>query len=149
MRTFTATGITSRLAPRVAITGLLFGLATAAQAFDLTVEVLNAKSNQGTVNGALYGSEAAWLKDGQALQGVREAAAAKTVLVYRDLPAGSYAVSLFHDENGNGKLDSNPAGIPRERYGFSRDARGHMGAPKFADAAVELQRDTTITVNLR
>jgi len=35
------------------------------------------------------------------------------------------------------------------RYGFSRDARGRMGAPSFADAAVDLRGDLTITVNLR
>ncbi len=148
MRRYTAKRIAS-LAPRIAAIGVLLGLASAAHAFDLTVEVINAKSTQGTVDGALYASDASWLKDGQALRGERTAAAAKTVLVYRDLPAGSYAVSLFHDENGNGKLDTNPAGIPRERYGFSRDARGHFGAPKFADAALDLQADTTITVKLR
>ncbi len=71
------------------------------------------------------------------------------LLIYRDLPAGRYALSLFHDENGNGKLDSNVAGIPIERYGFSRDARGRMGAPDFDAAAIELQGDTTITVHLR
>lgn len=119
----------------------------AAQAYDLTVEVLGARSDQGLVAGALYGSEASWLKD--ALQGERQPAAARTVLVYRNLQPGTYALSLFHDENGNGKLDSNIAGIPTERYGFSRDARGRMGAPSFADAAVELRGDLTITVNLR
>jgi len=119
----------------------------AAQAHDLTVEVLGARSDQGLVAGALYASDASWLKD--ALQGERQPAAARTVLVYRNLQPGTYALSLFHDENGNGKLDRNVAGIPTERYGFSRDARGRMGAPSFAEAAVELRGDLTITVNLR
>jgi len=119
----------------------------AAQAYDLTVEVLNARSDKGLVAGALYGTEASWLKD--ALQGERQPAAARTVLVYRNLPVGPYALSLFHDENGNGKLDSNIAGVPTERYGFSRDARGRMSAPAFADAAIDLRGDMTITVHLR
>jgi uncharacterized protein (DUF2141 family) len=137
-----------RAAQALALGAALLAVGSA-QAFDLTVEVLNAKSAQGTVSGAIFGSEADWLKDGQASQGAREPAAARTVLVYRNLPAGRYAVSVFHDENGNGKLDTNPAGIPIERYGFSRDARGMMGPPAFADAAVDLQADTTLTVNLR
>jgi uncharacterized protein (DUF2141 family) len=119
----------------------------AAQAYDLTVEVQGARSEQGWVAGALYASDGAWLKD--SLQGERVPAAGRAVLVYRSLPPGRYALSLFHDENGNGQLDTNIAGIPTERYGFSRDARGRMGAPAFADAAVELRSDLTITVNLR
>lgn len=131
---------------RLLCAGLLLGLGAAANAYDLTVEVLNARSDKGTVAGALYGSEASWLKD--RLQGERQPAAARTVLVFHDLPAGPYALSLFHDENGNDKLDSNIAGIPTERYGFSRDARGRLGAPSFADATVDLKADTTITVHL-
>ena len=104
---------------------------------------------QGAVLGALYGSEDGWLKTGQATQLAMAPATAKTVLVYRNLPAGRYAVSLFHDENGNTRLDANPAGIPTERYGFSRDARGRMGPPAFAEAAIDLGADTTVTVNLR
>lgn len=135
----------SRLA-RIAAAAALATAGAAAQAYDLTVEVYNARSDKGTVDGALYGDEASWLK--QSLQGERQPASTKTVLVYRNLQPGHYALSLFHDENGNGKLDSNIAGIPTERYGFSRDARGRMGAPAFADAAVELRSDMTITVNL-
>jgi uncharacterized protein (DUF2141 family) len=133
--------------PRLSAAAALALVGAFAQAHDLTVEVLGARSDQGTVSGALYASETSWLKE--SLQGERQPAAAKTVLVYRNLEPGTYALSLFHDENGNGKLDSNIAGIPTERYGFSRDARGRMGAPAFADAAIELIGDTTISVNLR
>lgn len=135
--------------PRIALAAALLAGAAAAHAFELRVEVLNAKP-QGVVNAALY-TEAGWLKPDQVLRGAREAAAAegKTVLVYRDVPAGAYAVSLFQDENGNGKFDRNPAGIPTERYGFSRDAMGRMGPPAFADARLELSADTAVTVTLR
>lgn len=124
-------------------------LVASAEAHELRVEVLNARP-QGLVNAALF-TEAGWLQPERMLRGVREAAGAegRTVLVYRDVPAGAYAVSLFQDENGNGRLDRNPAGIPTERYGFSRDALGRMGPPAFADARVDLGADTTITVHLR
>ena len=48
--------------------------------------------------------------------------------------AGSYAVSLLHDENGNGKADMTLM-IPREGFGFSRDAPARFGPPSFARAA--------------
>jgi len=46
-----------------------------------------------------------------------------------------YAVSVFHDENYNGKLDTNLLGIPREGVGASNDARGNFRPPKFGAAA--------------
>ena len=55
-------------------------------------------------------------------------------LDFGPVPAGTYAISLIHDENGNGKLDT-MMGIPREGYGFSRDAPVRFGPPKFAAAA--------------
>lgn len=48
---------------------------------------------------------------------------------------GTYAVSVFHDENLNGKLDSNFLGIPREGVGASNNAKGHFGPPSFHDAS--------------
>jgi uncharacterized protein (DUF2141 family) len=54
---------------------------------------------------------------------------------FADVQPGTYAIAVFHDENSNGKLDSNFIGIPREGTGASNNAKGHMGPPKFDDAA--------------
>ena len=48
---------------------------------------------------------------------------------------GTYAVSVFHDENSNGKLDAKFMGMPREGVGASNNAKGHFGPPKFDAAA--------------
>lgn len=48
--------------------------------------------------------------------------------------AGTYAVSVFHDENSNGKLDTNWLGIPREGVGASKNPKPRIGPPKFAAA---------------
>ena len=111
------------------------------------MEVQGAKSDRGTIDGGLHSAETTWLKE--PAHADRQPASPKAILVYHDLQPGTYALALFHDENGNGKLDQNVAGVPVERYGFSRDARGRMGPPAFADAAIELSGDMTITVNLR
>ena len=65
------------------------------------------------------------------------------------LPEGQYVISLFHDANGNKKLDQGEYGIPLEKYGFSNNARGQMGLPAFKDAAFLLTSDSTqyITVH--
>jgi uncharacterized protein (DUF2141 family) len=43
-------------------------------------------------------------------------------------------VGVFHDENGNGKLDKNLVGLPKEGVGFSNTPGGRRLPPKFADA---------------
>jgi uncharacterized protein (DUF2141 family) len=54
---------------------------------------------------------------------------------FPDVKEGTYAVAVFHDENSNGKLDTNFMGIPREGVGASNNAKGHFGPPKFNAAA--------------
>ncbi len=55
-------------------------------------------------------------------------------LDFGPVPPGLYAVSLLHDENGNGKADMLLI-MPREGFGFSRDAPVRFGPPSFAAAA--------------
>lgn len=50
------------------------------------------------------------------------------------LPYGEYAIAVYHDKNKNGKLDTNFLGIPKERYGFSNNARGRFGPASWDDA---------------
>ena len=58
---------------------------------------------------------------------------------FKGVPAGIYALSIFHDENDNGKLDTNFLGIPKEGVGASRNAKGTMGPPKWKDASFQLE----------
>lgn len=67
---------------------------------------------------------------------------------FADLPAGSFAISVFHDENGNGRMDSF-AGIPREGYGFSRNPPFRPRAPRFDEAEIMLSGDSRVIINLR
>lgn len=59
------------------------------------------------------------------------------------VPAGLFAVSVFHDEDGDRELDTGLFGIPSEDYGFSRDARGTFGPPGFDDACLDLEAGET------
>lgn len=54
------------------------------------------------------------------------------------LPPGTYALSVIHDENGNGKLDMSRLGIPSEPFGFSNNVTGAFGPPKFSRASFVL-----------
>jgi uncharacterized protein (DUF2141 family) len=94
------------------------------------------RNNKGQVFCALYASAEGFPKDGQ--KAIRRNTSSisdqKASCEFSLIEAGTHAVSVFHDENSNGKLDTNFLGIPREGVGASNDARGHMGPPKF-DAA--------------
>lgn len=68
--------------------------------------------------------------------------------VIKDLPQGIYMVSLFHDIDSNEELNTNWIGMPKEPFGFSNDAKGKMGPPKFEDASFELKDDMETTINL-
>lgn len=58
-----------------------------------------------------------------------------TQVVFSDLPAGEYAVSLIHDKNNNKKLDKNLLGIPKEPFGFSNNPRILTGPPRFQECS--------------
>lgn len=62
--------------------------------------------------------------------------------------SGDYALALVHDENGNGRMDTF-LGMPREGFGFSRDAPVRFGPPRFEDARFALEGSQTLVVTMR
>jgi uncharacterized protein (DUF2141 family) len=64
------------------------------------------------------------------------------------LPEGQYAVSCFHDVNGNGKLDKSFAGIPKEPYGFSGNYTAKMRGPNWKETNIPVKSGQTITIQL-
>ena len=65
-------------------------------------------------------------------------AAGSVKLTFKGVKPGRYAIALLHDENNNGKADRALMMMPKEGYGFSRDAKVRMGPPKFKDAAFDV-----------
>jgi uncharacterized protein (DUF2141 family) len=133
---------------RTAIPALICGAASASAA-DLTVRIDNVANNGGQVMVALYDSTAGYMK-----QPVRKAAVAAVAggvtVVFKDLAPGDYGFTVFHDANGNGRLDTNAMGIPVEPIGFSKDAAGVMGPPAFDAVKFAVpQAGATAVANLR
>ena len=66
-----------------------------------------------------------------------------------DLPPGHYAVSVYLDENQNGKLDINFIGIPKEPVGASNNPKPHLGPPRFKDCTFGMgNADRTLQIKL-
>lgn len=125
-----------------------FGFYGAAQDnFSVTIIVLEADSNKGKMFIALYNTETEFLI--KEYKGIISNLVNKSCTVtFKDIPAGTYAVSIFHDENDNGELDTNFFGIPTEDYGCSNDATGFMGPPKWSDAKFSLKENKRIKITL-
>lgn len=65
-------------------------------------------------------------------------------IIIDSLKTGQYAFRYIHDENHNKEMDTNWLGIPREGYGFSNNATGTFGPPKFSKTLFEVKSDTTM-----
>lgn len=118
---------------------------------NLTVKVEGLNNDKGTVRVALYKSKNDFMKEEKAFRKIEvKSSKKKASAVFKDLPYGVYGVVLFHDENGNKKLDYNMLGIPKEQYGCSNNPGSMFGAPDFDDAKFSLKStDTTITINAK
>lgn len=55
------------------------------------------------------------------------------IITLNNIPSGSYAVSVFHDLNGDRKLNRNSLGMPTEGYGFSNNPVVSRGVPDYGE----------------
>ena len=113
----------------------------------LTVKVKNLKNTDGRLEVSLFSSEGDWLSKG-AQKIVAFEDTDEVVVTFEDVTPGIYAVSVIHDENSNGDLDTGFLGIPTEDYGFSNDAKGTFGPASFEDSKFEMSVDKEIVINI-
>jgi uncharacterized protein (DUF2141 family) len=134
-----------------ALLGLIASIAgTTVSAGDLTIEISSITPNRGKVYVAVYDVPETFPVSGR--QRVGEVVTpddSHLTLHFKDLPPGRYAAVAFQDLNGNGKLDKNFLGVPKEPYGFSNNARGTAGPPPFSEAAVTLDPDGETLIVLK
>lgn len=126
----------------------LLGAAPAGAA-ELTVHIENIPEGGGALMIQIVDSEAAFRDQAPPVASlILPASAPALVFSTTALAAGSYAVRVMHDQNGNQQLDSNLVGMPTEPWGFSNDAAGTFGPPGWADARFELDDGHVQTITL-
>ncbi len=114
----------------------------------IEVEITNFKSNKGVAFIGLYNSEDSFLNEafkGEKLMIKNN----KVIYTFKEIPAGSYAFSVFHDEDENGELTTNFLGIPKESYGASNNAPSSFGPPKWRHARFRVTTGETVYQKIR
>jgi len=118
----------------------------------LSIVIEEVKSDEGNILVSLHHISGAFPGDHtKALKNERIVAKKGQVrLVLKDVPYGTYAVSVLHDKNSNNKMDLSLFNIPKESFGFSNDAIGFMSPPSFNDASfIFSENNQSITIHLR
>ncbi len=118
---------------------------------DLIVNISGFPSSDGFAMVALNNSEESYKSGGTSAVAKTKVKVVdqKAQVIFTNLPYGSYGVSLYHDENANGKMDKNVMGIPKEAYGFSNNAKGFFGKPSYKDVVFQLNSaEKQISINL-
>lgn len=120
-----------------------------APAADLHLSVVDGPAAPTPLYVALYDSAAGYDSNKSLAAQIVQMKSSTARLSFPGLAPGRYALRVFADENGNGKLDTNLMGLPTERYGFSNDAKGNRAAPGFDAAALQVDADLQTVIHLR
>lgn len=114
----------------------------------LTLDVRGIENVKGYLYIGIYNTKDSFMK--QPVAGFRvEVKRNEMSIPCKGLPVGTYAISIFQDENENGVLDTGSFGRPLEKFGFSNDAEGVMGAPSYEKCCFDFQQDRTMVVHLK
>ncbi len=116
--------------------------ATTVHAGNLKIELTDFRNDKGNVAIAIYKDELSFKnnKISGAPYTMLLAASGSKTLTLHDLPAGTYAISILHDEDKDGTLDMNTRGFPVEGYAYSNNV-GKLSIPPFKDASFTHSKD--------
>ncbi len=103
--------------------------------------VTHNRNNKGVVRCGLF-KEKGWLKTTEKAAIVRINSKNVARCVFKEMPAGEYGISAFHDEDENGKLNTNFVGYPLEEYCATNNARNTFSAPSWEDAKFKYKGGT-------
>lgn len=132
-----------RMIASLAVASGLLAPAALAETASVAITVTGIKAASGTIQIALY--DEAGFGPGKAVHDASLPVTGETV-VWRleGVAPGAYGVKLFQDVDSNGKMNTNPFGLPIEPYAFSNNAKGSFGPPGFAAAAFTVGEGVTL-----
>ncbi|MGH1378948.1 MAG: DUF2141 domain-containing protein [Alphaproteobacteria bacterium] len=123
---------------------------TAVFAGDIKVNIENIRNDRGRMQIAVFNSEASFDQ-----QNADSAFAAISIaarkgsqsITLHDVPSGSYAIAIHHDENANGEFDVSARKFPEEGFAYSNNVGADKEVTPFSDAVFDVS-DTGGTHNI-
>lgn len=125
----------------------LLSVTAVAQEGNVTLQIEGLSEVTGNVFVAVYDSGDTWLGDEVATSAkvtITESLKDGLVETRLQLAPGVYAMTVFYDEDGDGELDTNFIGIPKEPIAMSNNAKMKFGPPKYEDAKFEVGEEPVV-----
>ena len=133
----------------IVISLTLFVSIAYAQTGTITVEISGIQGSEGQISIGLYTGEEGFPETEKSYKGtIAKVIGEEAVAAFQEVPAGTYAIAVFHDTNSNGKLDKNFFRIPKEGYAFSNNVFGTFGPPDFEEASFKLDGNKTVKIKM-
>jgi uncharacterized protein (DUF2141 family) len=107
--------------------------------FKLNIEIAEIRNNSGNIMLQLFDENQKVIREEKSIITDN-----KCIFTIENLKPGRYAVRYYHDENMNGKMETNLVGKPTEGYGFSNNVTGKFGPPPFEKWLFEISSDKKI-----
>lgn len=114
----------------------------------LTLTINNVQKN-GQLYVSLCTGAAEWTENGKYTFQFNAVSGENNTYKLTDIPKDRYAIALYQDLNGNGKLDTNFLGIPKEPYAFSNNIKPVFSTPSFKQCSFEFsQANQNLSIDL-
>jgi len=119
------------------------------QTSNIVVKVTGIENDKGVIQIGLYNSEESFPNYDKNFKGAFTKANKEGVsYTFKNIPAGTYAVAVWHDENNDKTMNKNLFGAPKESYGFSKNIYGSFGPPDFKEVSFKINPDKKTTIKI-
>lgn len=120
-----------------------------AQTAELTVSVIGIEVLKGKMMMALFDSKETYFKYDEITAGAEIKIDSSSVsYIFKDLPLGTYAITIYQDVDNNGEMNRSWIGFPKEPYAFSNNFRSLVRPASFKDASFLLEKDLLIEISM-
>lgn len=115
----------------------------------LTIQIENIEVVKGDIRIGVFNANEKFLKQGYTFKNYKVAVTdtIETIII-DDLPKGEYAFIMYHDKDGDGKMNRNLIGMPKEPFGFSNNVRPKLSKPTFEACKFVLEDNIELHIRL-
>lgn len=127
---------------------LYSGMIMAQDTHTLRVKMTGIKKVKGLIGVCLVVKSEEFMGDCKNYKEVK-VTAQEMFVSFGSLKPGAYAITIYHDANENGKLDTNFIGLPKERYGFSNNPSTMFGPPSYKKCLFDVRENILLEIRLK